>query len=110
MEHLPLLIVIPFLALAGYFVFKLIRRGGIKAALFGAQIEATVGEVQPQGSRFMRVTLKVHRLKSDDRNKAVALELTTKPFLSYQMMPVTLSGGQAQTLAALLEQAIAEVA
>lgn len=108
MQYLPLLIAIPIMGLAGYFFVRILRRGGIKAALFGAPIEHTIGEVEAHDLKLMRIILRVHKLSSSDRDKAVALEVTAKGFLSYNMTPVTLSVAQAQNLVNLLNQAIAE--
>ena len=108
MEYLPLVIFIPLLGLAGYFLLKIIRYGGVKAAFFGAPIEHTIGEVQAHGFKFIRLVLRVHKLSTSDRDKAVALEITAKGFLSYNMTPVTLSITEAQNLVNFLEQAIAE--
>lgn len=108
MQYLPLLIAIPIVGLAGYFLVRVLRCGGVKAALFGAPIEHTIGEVEAHGLKLMRIILRVHKLRTSDRDKAVALEITAKGFLSYNMTPVTLSIAQAQNLVNFLNQAIAE--
>ena len=109
MQYLPLLLIaIPIVGLAGYFLVRILRCGGVKAALFGAPIEHTIGEVEAHGLKLMRIILRVHKLRTSDRDKAVALEITAKGFLSYNMTPVTLSIAQAQNLVNFLNQAIAE--
>jgi len=109
MQYLPLLLIaVTIVGLGGYFLLKILKYGGVKAALFGAPIEHTIGEVQAQGLKLMRIILRVHKLSTNDRDKAVALEITAKGFLSYNMTPVTLSLAQAQNLVNLLNQAIAE--
>ena len=64
--------------------------------------------MQTHGLKLMRITLSVHKVRTSDRDKAVALEITAKGFLSYNMTPVTLSIAQAQNLVNFLNQAIAE--
>lgn len=109
MQYLPLLLIaLTIVGLGGYFLLKILKYGGVKAALFGAPIEHTIGEVEAQGLKLMRIILRVHKLSTSDRDKAVALEITAKGFLSYNMTPVTLSLAQAQNLVDLLNQAIAE--
>ena len=99
MQYLPLLLIaIPIVGLAGYFLVRILRCGGVKAALFGAPIEHTIGEVEAHGLK----------LSTSDRDKAVALEITAKGFLSYNTTPATLSVAQAQNLVNLLNQAILE--
>jgi len=108
MQYLPLLIAVPIVGLAGYFLLRIIRSGGVKAALFVAPIEHTIGEVQAQGLKFMRIVLRVHKLRTTDTDRMVALEVTAKGFLSYNITPATLSIAQPQNLVNLLQQAIAE--
>jgi len=109
MQYLPLLLIaVTIVGLGGYFLLKILKYGGVKAALFGAPIEHIIGEVEAQGLKLMRIILRVHKLSTSDRDKAVALEITAKGFLSYNMTPVTLSLAQAQNLVDLLNQAIAE--
>ena len=109
MQYLPLLLIaVTIVGLGGYFLLKILKYGGVKAALFGAPIEHTIGEVEAQGLKLMRIILRVHKLSTSDTDKAVALEITAKGFLSYNMTPVTLSLAQAQNLVDLLNQAVAE--
>lgn len=93
-----------FAAVAGSFLYKMIKHGGFRAAMFGAPIERTVGEVAGGGMKLMEVGLKVHKL-GGGREKAVGVELVAKSVASYQMMPVTLSAVEAKKLIALLEAA-----
>ncbi|MFH1009931.1 MAG: hypothetical protein V1784_01690 [bacterium] len=94
-----------FALVAGYFIFGLIKYGGFKAAMFGAIIERTVGEVSGGGFKFGSIVLRVHTLNSDSPEKAVGLEVITKSIASYHMMPITLSGPETTRLAALLQSA-----
>ena len=95
-----------FFAIVGYFVYRMIRHGGFKAAMFGARIDRTVGEVSGEKQGPMGIALKVHILRRDAAEKLVGVEFVAKGFASYQMMPVTLSVAQAQQLASLLNDAV----
>ncbi len=100
----PILFAVVFAGVALTFIVKIFKHGGFKAALFGASIRRTVGEVAGGGPKMMSIVLKVHSL-GDPPEKAVGLEVVTKSFASYNMMPVTLSASQASELAKLLESA-----
>jgi hypothetical protein len=94
-----------FALVAGSFIFRIIKHGGLKAAMFGAPISRTVGEVQGGGVKFMNITVKVHTLGGGSTEKAIGLEFVAKSVASYQMMPVTLSATEAKKLATLLQVA-----
>lgn len=107
-ENLPMIFFLGILALAvGAFLYKTLQHGGFKAAMFGAPIERTVGEVASGGVKLMNVVLRVHKL-GGGREKAVGVELVAKSLASYQMMPVTLSVAEAKKLIMLLEAATGE--
>ena len=95
-----------FAAIIAYFGYRMIRHGGFKAAMFGARIERTLGEVPGEKQGPMNIALKVHALRRNDSERLIGIELVTKTFASYQMMPITLSVTQAQQLASLLQNAI----
>ncbi len=100
----PYFIGLIFAAIAITFVVNAIRHGGIKAGIFGAEIERTAGEVQLTRRALGSSTLRVHVLRVRGETK-VGLELVNKAVLSYQMMPYTISLEQARALADLLESA-----
>lgn len=107
-ENLPLILFLGALALiVGAFLYKIVQHGGFKAAMFGARIDRTVGEVAGGGMKLMKVGLRIHRLGGSPE-KAVGVELVAKSFASYQMMPMTLSVGEARKLIGLLEAATSE--
>jgi hypothetical protein len=95
-----------FGAIVCYFVYRLIRHGGFKSAMFWAHIDRTVGEVRGEKQGLVGVVLKVHVLDRQAPEKRVGLELVATSFASYQMTPVTLSASQAQQLASLLHEAV----
>ena len=93
-----------FALVVGVFIVKVIKHGGFKAAMFGAGVKNTVGEVSGNGPKRMNLSLKVHELDSAP-DKAVGLELVAKSVSSYQMTPITLSISEAQKLIALIAKA-----
>lgn len=95
-----------FVGIGGYFIFRMFRYGGFKAAMFGASIQRTVGEVAGLAHPPVSSVLKVHVLDGGNPEKAVGLEFVAKSFASYQMLPLTLSSGEAKRLASLLQEAI----
>jgi len=93
-----------FAAVIFSFLFKMAKNGSFKAAMFGARIKNTVGEVSGASSKMMNLKLKVHELDDITNERAVGLELVEKSFASYQMMPITLSLTEAKKLADILNQ------
>jgi len=107
MEFNPqILFFIFFAVIVGFMLLRTIKHGGFKAAMFGAPIEATVGEVNGGGSKLMKLVVKVHKLGGNDSEKAIGLELVAKSVASYQMTPVALSVSEAKNLIKLLEAAV----
>jgi hypothetical protein len=90
-----------FACVIGSFIFKIIKHGGFKAAMFGAGIKNTIGEVSGNGPKIMNLSLRVHELDGSPE-KAVGLELVAKSVGSYQMTPITLSISEAKKLIDLL--------
>jgi len=88
-----------------YFVTRIARFGGFKAAMFGARIERTVGEVSGSGGKWMSTTIRVHRLEGEP-DKAVGLELVQKSPGSWSMQPYSLSAGEASKLVQLVQSAL----
>ena len=107
METFDIIFFSIFATIAGTFLYKIIKHGGFKAAMFGAAINRTVGEVGGSG-KMMKIAVKVHTLGGGEPDKAVGLELVAKTFASYQMTPVTLSASDAKMLASLLQVAAEE--
>lgn len=91
-----------FALVIGSFVFKIIKHGGFKAAMFGAGIRNTVGEVSGNGPKLVNMSLKVHELDDETLEKYVGLELVAKTIGSYQMTPITLSVSEAKKLTELI--------
>lgn len=107
-ENLPAILFFGTIALlVGAFFYKIVQHGGFKAAMFGARIDRTVGEVAGGGVKLMNVGLRIHKLGGGPE-KAVGVELVAKSLSSYQMMPMTLSVVEARRLIGLLEAATGE--
>ena len=95
-------------AIVGSLVFRFVKFGGIKAAMFGARIERTVGEATGSGGKnIIRSTARVHVLDGAP-DKAVGLELVAKSLVSYQMLTLALSESEARNLIRFLENALVE--
>ena len=91
-----------FVLVLGSFIFKIVKKGGFKTAVFGSPIERTVGEVAATSpSRMKSIVVRVHVLGGHSPDKAVGLEFVD----SYQMMPVSLSKVESRKLIMLLESA-----
>jgi hypothetical protein len=85
-------------------VWRVVKHGGFRAAMFGSRIQRTVGELDVAGRSIMSMKLRVHVL-GDPPDKAVGLEFVSKSVASYHMTPITLSASQARELVALLQTA-----
>ena len=94
-----------FTLFIGTFIYRRFKYGSIKAAIFGAPIERTLGEVDGGSGKIMSIKVKVHRLGGDAPDKAIGLEFVAKSLTSYEMMPVTLSVSEAKKLAILIKSA-----
>ena len=94
-----------FALVVGSFIYKGLRHGGLKGAMFGARIERTLGQVDCSGVNFGSMVLKVHKLSGGGQEKSIGIEMVAKTFASYEMMPMTLSPVEAKKLATLLENA-----
>ena len=107
MDTFSILFVAVLALTAGSFVFKFLKFGGTKAAMFGASIERTVGEARASNGKIVKAVVKVHVLDGGP-DKAVGLEFVAKSFASYQMLPVALSESEARNLIHFLENAVVE--
>ncbi len=102
-EYIPLLLIG---AVAVFFLWRTVKYGGFKGALFGARIARTVGEVDTTGGRFSRTVLKVHVLEGGAGSKDVGIEVTSRAAMSYHMMPLSLSITGANELIRSLQAAV----
>jgi hypothetical protein len=96
---------IVFAAFVAYSLFGVFRRGGVKAALFNARVAETLGELGATGPKLASQTLRVHSLDRDGV-ALVGIEVVSKTFASYEMLPIVLSPEAAKELSVLLERAV----
>jgi hypothetical protein len=101
-----LLPIVIFVVITGFLFLRVLKPGRFMAAMFGAPIRSSIGEVSGTGGKIMSVTLKVCTLDGAAQDKAVGLELVAKSFASYQMLPISLSSTETQKLISLLQQAL----
>ena len=95
-----------FATITLFILFRVVKFRGFKAALFGASIQRTVGQVNGPGNSFSpSTTLKIHILSGGQPDRTVGIELVAKSCTGYQIIPVTLSLLEAEKLIDLLEQA-----
>ena len=94
-----------FALVALTFLYRIVKHGGFKGAMFGADIARTVGEVECAKQSMVSSVIKVHVLGGSASERAVGLEIVAKSIGSYQMFPVALSAAEARKLSALLQTA-----
>lgn len=90
-----------FAGFAGYFVYRYVKYGGFRGALYGSAIARTVGEVQLQGSSSSTTTLRVHLLE-DGR---IILEVSSRATMAATLNGYSMTVSNAGELAELLQQA-----
>ena len=98
---------IVFALIVARMLFGVVKNRGFRGMMFGAPLGATVGEI-PLGSRgLVNTKIKVHHLEpGSDGESMIGVEIVSWTFGSYRMLPVRLTGLQAQELTRLLRQAI----
>jgi hypothetical protein len=90
-----------FATVAGWFIYRFVRYGGLRGALYGSAVSRTVGEVEIEHYGSTRTTLRVHVLE-DGR---IVLEQSTRALLAASMTGHPMTAGQADHLISLLQQA-----
>jgi len=91
---------------ACYMIFQIATKG-VKGALFGGRIEKTYGEIELEKQTLMRGKLKIHKIITK-KGQRIGIEIAHKSFLSYSMVPATLSKEEAAKFTHLLTSAISE--
>jgi hypothetical protein len=90
-------------AVVGPLLFRMFKYKSFSAAMLGAPIRSTVGEIELNRSSFSSSVLKVHALGSaTGADRSVGLQLVSKAALGASAMPIKLSVQQAQELSVLL--------
>ena len=84
-----------------YFLYRFIKYGGLRGALYGSAIARTVGEVELERSSGMTTTLRIHVLE-DGR---IVLEISSRAMLAAKLQGYPMSADNTQQLIAMLQQA-----
>ena len=101
MEGLENFFWVPFVAVAGFLLFRFLKFGGLRGMLYGSAVARTVGEVELERKWGTTTTLRVHVLE----NGKVVLEHSSRALLSASLNGNTLSQSETDRLIALLQQA-----
>lgn len=94
-----------FTAFIGFILYRILRYGGPRGALFASGIENTLGKVSVANSTFDKLNLEVHKLRSSTDRKWVGVQFNTRRGTSWQFLPLTLSKEEALRLSELLRKA-----
>jgi hypothetical protein len=92
---------VAFATVAGWFLYRFVRHGGLRGVLYGSAVSRTVGEVEVAHYGSTRTILRVHVLE-DGR---IVLEQSTRALLAASMNGHPLTADQADRLIFLLQQA-----
>jgi hypothetical protein len=106
MDIFSILVPTLFVASGSYFVYRMVRHGGLRGAMFGTKVWRSVGEVSAESRSPLRMVLKLYILGREPSQKMVGLEFVAKSYASYQIIPATLSPREAIQLIALLQEAV----
>lgn len=90
-----------FAAVVIFFVFRFVKYGGLRGALYGSRIARTIGEVDLGRVAGASTTLRVHLLE----NGNVVVEQSSRALLGVSLQGVPMSRENAGRLVALLEEA-----
>jgi len=102
---MDLVVPILFFAFFGFILYRLVRYGGPRGALFASGIDATLGKVSVTNSYLEKLNLEVHKLRSSTERKWVGVQFNTRRGTSWQFLPLTLSREEALELSELLRKA-----
>jgi hypothetical protein len=106
MPTFQLILPVIFLAVLGFFAWRLFRNGSLVGALLGGKLTETIGEIslssQALSSRVLRVSLMAAR---PGESPELALSITSKAALGASVVPFKLSHAQALELISLLQRA-----
>ena len=90
-----------FATMVVYFLYRFVKYGGLRGALYGSAVARTVGEVELERSSGATTTLRVHVLE-DGR---IILEVSSRATLAATMHGYPMSADNTGQLIALLQQA-----
>lgn len=98
-----LIVVAPLFIIGGAFLFKVVKHGGLRAALYGAPVGRQIGELTLPGASAPARVIRVRVLHGTD--KQVGIELAAKGPFSYSFLPIAFSRADARKLSEWLAQA-----
>jgi hypothetical protein len=90
-----------FGVVAAGILYKVIRHGGFKGAMFGAPVSHQIGEMEFGRRGLINTKVKVHVLSPHDPGAGphVGIEVIHSTIGSWEMKPVALTRGEAKQLA-----------
>ena len=89
------------LGIAAFFLFRFLKYGGFRGALYGSRVVRTVGELELGRKAGATATLRVHVLENGD----IVLEQSARALLGASINGIPLSRDHARTVAELLKRA-----
>lgn len=101
MEALDNFFWVPFAAIGAFILYRFIKYGGFRGALYGSAVVRTVGEVELDRRMGASTTLRVHVLE----NGQIILEQSSRALVAASVSGMALTAAQAEALSALLQQA-----
>jgi hypothetical protein len=92
---------IVFTGFAAYFIYRFVKHGGFRGAMYGSAVMRTVGEVELDRYLGAHTTLRVHVLA----NGRIVLEESRRQLLAASMRGTTLTRAETDQLIGLLQLA-----
>jgi hypothetical protein len=107
-DPVPYIIGLVLALVGGSFIWKRIKYGSFKGAMFGSVLRSTIGEVSADQGSLVQTRLRVHLLSGRDATSspAIGIEFIARSFASYQMIPITLTQEETRALISLLEKTL----
>jgi hypothetical protein len=99
--NLDYLVPIAILSVIAYFVYRFIKHGGWRGALYGSTVVKTFGDLQLPGQAGSTISLRVHVLE-DGR---IILEQSARALLAASVNGISMGVLDADQLIKLLQQA-----
>jgi hypothetical protein len=89
-----------FVAIAGYFLYRFVKYGGLRGVLYGSTVARTIGEIPLPRRAGTTTTLRVHILE-DGR---IVLEQSSRALLAASISGLPMNSADVDRLIALLRQ------
>ena len=101
MDWLEYLFWVPFAVIPAIILFRILKYGGIRGALYGAAVARTIGEIELTRKMGLALMLRVHVLENDQ----IVIEQSSRGTLSSSISGIPLNNSETDKLIALLQQA-----